>query len=97
MNWSILPAPEDSVLVHRLEVDLGGLVQSAEAGGPTRVGDVQRCHDDVKVLGVDDHNKERHDHDDVQVYEGGFDDSVGRCTERRQCPSETREAKAHQP
>ena len=45
---------EDRVLVHRLDVDLGVLSRAPSARGLAGEGDVQRCHEDVKVLGVHD-------------------------------------------
>ena len=89
---------EDRVLVHRLDVDLGRLVEGAEPGRLAGEGDVQRCHEDVKVLGVHDEDQKRHDHDDVQVDEDRLERPVGR---RRRAAAAPRpmpwEAKAHQP
>ena len=77
VNWSILPAPKtvSSSIVSR---SISGVLSKApRREGWRRVGDVQRCHEDVKVLGVDDQHQERHDHDDVQVDEDRFDGPVG--------------------
>ena len=81
-----LAGAEDRVLVHRLDVDLGRLVEGAEARRLAGEGDVQRCHEDVKVLGVDDEDQERDDHDHVQVDEDRLERPVGRDPERVQRP-----------
>ncbi len=83
-----LAGPEDGVLVHRLDVDLGRLVEGAEPRRLPAVGDVQGCHEDVKVLGVHHEHEEGHDHDDVQVDEDRLEGAVGGHAEAAERPPE---------